>query len=527
MLSAVAPAPSLAWRRALPALLLVELALLVAYFDTAAAMVEIWRRSETFNHAFLVLPVTLWLVWEKRAALAPLSPQPAPWLAVPLALVGSGWLLGELAAANVVAQFALVAMLILAVPLTLGLALARRIAFPLCFLFFAVPFGEFALPRLMAWTADFTVLGLRLTGIPVFQEGLHFVIPSGRWSVIEACSGVRYLIASAMLGTLFAYLSYRSLRRRLIFVGVSLLVPLVANWVRAYLTVLLGHASNNALAVGVDHLLYGWAFFGLVIGILFVIGLRWREDVDAPPAAPTVAAGATSSPSRLVLAAALGMALALAPAIALRALEASAPASAPPVLAAERLETGGWQRSAAAPVVWEPAFVNPSATLNLGLQRDERRIGVHIAYYRQQDKTRKLIGSSNELVRSDDPIWAPVERGAIVLPGRDGTHTVPTAALRNSRSSEGAAALRIKVWHWYWIDGRIVAGAAHGKLLLALARLRGQGDDAAAVFVFAVEPGADEVLADYLATAGDGIAALLKAAVQPAPTSITAARAQN
>jgi exosortase len=101
------------------------------------------------------------------------------------------------------------------VPAVLGWKVARRMTFPLLFLFFAVPFGEFTQPKLMDWTAYFTILGLRLTGIPVYSEGQNLVIPSGSWSVIEACSGVRYLIASVTVGTLFAYLTYHSLRRRL------------------------------------------------------------------------------------------------------------------------------------------------------------------------------------------------------------------------------------------------------------------------------------------------------------------------
>jgi hypothetical protein len=50
---------------------------------------------------------------------------------------------------------------------------------PLSFLLFAVPFGVEALPVLMNWTADATVLALRYTGVPVFQEGRNFVIPAG------------------------------------------------------------------------------------------------------------------------------------------------------------------------------------------------------------------------------------------------------------------------------------------------------------------------------------------------------------
>ena len=66
----------------------------------------------------------------------------------------------------------------------------------------------------MDWTGRATVAdAVRASGIPIYREGLQFVIPSGTWSVVEACSGVRYLIASFMVGTLFAYLSYRTTRR--------------------------------------------------------------------------------------------------------------------------------------------------------------------------------------------------------------------------------------------------------------------------------------------------------------------------
>jgi exosortase len=139
------------------------------------------------------------------------------------------------------------------------------------------------LPSMMQWTADFTVFALQLSGVPVLREGLQFVIPTGSWSVVEACSGVRYLIASFMVGTLFAYLNYRSSWRRAVFMLVSLLVPIVANWVRAYLIVMTGHLSGNELAVGADHLIYGWVFFGIVIGLMFMIGARWTEP-DLPAA---------------------------------------------------------------------------------------------------------------------------------------------------------------------------------------------------------------------------------------------------
>jgi exosortase A len=160
------------------------------------------------------------------------------------------WLLGELTAVNALTQFALIFIVVASAIALLGNAASKVIAFPLLFLFFALPVGDFLMPRLMEWTADFTVIALRSSGVPVYREGQNFIIPSGSWSVVEACSGIRYLIASLTVGTLYAYLTYHSLKRRLIFVAISIIVPIVANWLRAYLIVMLGHLSGNKLAVG-------------------------------------------------------------------------------------------------------------------------------------------------------------------------------------------------------------------------------------------------------------------------------------
>ena len=69
------------------------------------------------------------------------------------------------------------------------------------------------------------------------------------------------------------------------FMSAAILVPIVANWLRAYMIVMLGHLSNNRLAVGVDHLIYGWIFFGLVMLLLFWVGSFWRST-DMPAPAP-------------------------------------------------------------------------------------------------------------------------------------------------------------------------------------------------------------------------------------------------
>lgn len=259
-------------------------ALLLMFHHTSWSLVSIWIRSDTYAHGFLILPISLWLMWSQRAQLVTINARPAPWIAALIAPVGFVWLLGYLVDVLLVQQLALISILIVGVWTILGHSLARVLAFPLLFLFFAVPMGDSLIPPLMEFTATSTVWLIQQTGIPVFREGLYFSLPSGNWSVVEACSGQRYLIASVTLGVLYAYLTYSSFKRRALFVLASIIVPIFANAIRAYIIVMLGHLSGMTIATGVDHLVYGWVFFGLVMFLLFWLGSLFREDGIEPTA---------------------------------------------------------------------------------------------------------------------------------------------------------------------------------------------------------------------------------------------------
>src|SRR6266496_3021422 len=260
------------------------------FWQTTASIVAIWWRSETFAHGFVVVPICLWLTWRRRETLALIAAKPWwPGLAF-VFLAGALWLVMGVADVLGVKQFALAFMIQAAIITVLGTGVARALAFPLAFLLFAIPAGEILVPVLMDWTADFTVNALRWSGVPVYREANHLTIPSGRWSIVEACSGIRYIIASFMVGTLYAAIAYRSTRRRVMFIAASIVVPIVANWVRAYMIVMIGHLSNNRYAVGVDHLIYGWIFFGVVMVLLFWVGSFWQEDP-----APTRSAAVSST----------------------------------------------------------------------------------------------------------------------------------------------------------------------------------------------------------------------------------------
>jgi exosortase A len=489
------------WRQALCALAAVEAAILLLYGGTVATTVRTWANTETFAHGFVVLPIVLWLAWRERSALATLQPGPSPWALAGMAIAGFAWLAGRLAEVNAVTQFALTAMIDLAVIAVLGARIARSLAFPLAFLFFAVPFGDVFLPVLMDWTANFTVAALRLSGIPVYKDGLVFVIPSGTWSVIEACSGVRYLIASLMVGTLYAHLTYRSNRRRWIFIAFSALVPIVANWVRAYLIVLIGHLSNNHLAVGIDHIIYGWVFFAFVILVMFWIGGRWREDEPGAVAAIAVGREVGAAPSRIWMTAVAAIVVCAVFPLAQARLDARDMAAEPRL--ASITPAAGWHEGQGGLAPWQPVFEGASTRYDGHFTRNGASVGVYIAYYRNQDPQHRLVSSSNVLARSEDHTWRQVETGRLddVAVG-DVTTAVKTANVLYSRGG------KLVAWRFYWIDGRLVASDARAKLVTALSRLRAGRDDAAEVIAYVPaddEKAAAPVLRGFLADEGRAI----------------------
>jgi exosortase A len=512
------------WRRALVALVAVLTVILFAYRHTVTSMVGIWSVSDTYAHGFVVPFISLWLVWRIRHSLADYQPRPSPSAWALMLGVAGLWLAGDLVEVNAVTHLSLALLVILAFPAILGWQVASAMAFPLGFLLFAVPIGDFMLPQLMEWTADFTVWALRATGIPVYREGLQFIIPSGSWSVVEACSGIRYMIASVTVGCLFAYMSYNSMAKRVAFIGVAIMVPLIANWLRAYMIVMIGHLSGNELATGVDHLVYGWVFFGVVILIMLFIGARWADPVVSTTSTPGLSfAGATGTQpvvALLPLAVVAVMGIAASPHLLERWFSSSINPDTVSLVAP--IATAPWAITESPPSDWEPAFKNPSTTLHTGyVGPDGQTVGLHLSYYRAQDNDRKLVTSVNTLVTSNDQQWAQVLSGSATAQVDGQPLGVVSATLRHQAGGLGSSARRLQVWRFYWINDQFTASDVMAKLQGALSLVTGNGDDGAIVVVYTpfdsrlnqadASAAASAVLASFLQSQGTSVEAALQA----------------
>jgi exosortase A len=479
------------WRRHAVVLLGAALLIVALFHDDATTLANIWWTSTTFGHCLFISPVIAWLVWQRRAELAQVAP--VGWWPG-LLLVGAGglgWLLGDAASVALARHLGLVMMLQGAVVTILGPKVARALLFPLAYAFFLVPFGEGLETPLQGVTVAMTMPLLHLFGVPAHVEGVLITIPNGYFEVAEACSGAKFVIAMIAYGTLVAQVCFVSWRRRALFMVVALIVPVIANGLRAFGTIYAAYLTSVERATGMDHIVYGWIFFGLVMAAVLAIGWRW---FDRAPDAPVNDVARLQGPVKLrcdpLIAAALVLTLAAAfpawsAAIAGRAAALPQSASLPDV--------PGWHRvqmSERAP--WSPYY--PGADLFLiGRYADGQgdAVDLAIAVYGTQHEGKELVSFGVGPLREDDR-WVRVENLPMLSGGAVMRVTAPGRVERQIAS-------------WYRVGDAVTASDSRVKLETLKAKLLG-GDQRAVAVHLSVEtiPGHDPraAMERFLAAAG-------------------------
>ena len=470
------------WVRAQHALLMFALGVCWLFWRDAKAIVSLWLSASTYRHCLFVPPIIAGLVWQKREILKGLQPR-VFWPAVLLTLIGIlVWMIGDAAGVALVRHVALVLMLISGVLVLLGVQVARCLAFHFIFAFFAVPFGDELVPQLQIWTAQMALGLLNLAGVPAYLNGIFLVTSNGLYRVAEACAGVKFLLAMVAYGCLFSYLYFQSWQRRAAFVLFCAVAPLLANGVRVFATVYVGYKTSPELAGGVDHIVYGWVFFGVVMAGVTALGFIFQQAspnqgrsvaVEFRPARPHwVWCGAAAACLLPMGMAAFWVDLA-------RDLNGTTAHLRPIVLD----PVAGWQAvpRSNADRPWYPVYRGADQLVLAAYQNGHScQVDVALALYAQQDDGRELVGFGQGRA-APDTVWTWVSSGPY---------------FQNAQSDiyQGLGGHQRVVVTYYWVGDRLTGSAAMVKWATLWARLTAQSQSAAAYQLSAVaRPGQSSV----------------------------------
>jgi len=448
----------------------------VLFLDTWRTLLHTWTSIATYNYGPIVLLLCVWLVVRMRSHLMQLTPTPSLWGVAATVIVSLTWAIGNLAGVLVMQQFAVLALIPSAALAVFGTNVFRLAAFPFLFLLFALPVGEFLIPRLITWTADFSVMTLELVGVPVFRDGPYMRIPAGDFHVVKACSGIRYLLTSVVLGALFAYLSFRSWRRRAAFLFLCLVVPIVANWVRASGIILIAHLSDMELATGIDHFIYGWVFFGLVMLIIFLIGSRFRDgELKMPSVTVSTDDPTTNSALRVlpVVAVFIGVVVAvptgvlISNAAADRASENSVHRKGITLPSA----SAAWAKQDTLAKDWNPVFVGARLSSRAEYQNGTDSVSVMAVFYDIQTQGAELVSAQNSLY--EPVMWWTTFNKEKSFGDEDAGVRLPVREVSVNDGQRNRL-----IWSWYSISGSEVSSEFLAKLTTFRALLSGDGSGA-------------------------------------------------
>ena len=295
---------------------------IIAYAGGVAELITRWSKQEEYSHGFFIPLITLWLLWERRAALRVSMGSPS-WIGLLLLLLAVGMLaLGELAAIYILVQYGFLLSLLGLVFCLGGLPLARVSVLPIALLIFAIPLPYFVDSqlswRLQLLSSQIGVEVLRAVGTSVYLEGNVIDLGVYRLQVVEACSGLRYLYPLLGIGFLMAYMYKAPLWQRGVLFLSTIPVTVLMNSLRIAAVGVLVDRWGTGMAEGFLHYFEGWIIF--MACLLFLLGEIWlferfgrrRPMLDVLSVPVIQGGGGVSSPPKFAkhpLAAALAVLL--------------------------------------------------------------------------------------------------------------------------------------------------------------------------------------------------------------------------
>jgi len=468
-----------AWIRHGVALTGLLLLTLIAFRSSVMAALTVWEVSPTYSHCFLILPIVLWLIWEKRPALESVSPTLTPQALIALPVLTLIWWMGELAAINEVQQYAVVMIMQAMIIALLGIPVVRLIWFPVFYLLALVSTGEYLIVPMQNFAAHFTEIGLNLLGVTFYRQGTLFELTSGRYEIAEACAGLRFLIATVTLGVLFAYMMFRKVYKIALFLLACVAVPLIGNGLRCIGIIMIAYLSGNEYGAGADHLVYGWGFNVAILVVLGALGYLFRDEFsDKAVVLPSSPVSPKKLASVTVLAALL---MSTGPALSWWHNNYFTPPDMTAI--AQPFQPGSWRLDSASPS-WRPEFSGADTQAAASIaDGGALPVDLYFGYYARPRPGHSMTAHINRLW--EDEVWTLADSGNVTAqfagnPVQFQEWIVTTHAEKRL------------IWSTYWVNGHFTTSMMKIRLLGAAAALQGHEGQAVIVLSTIMDTGPEE-----------------------------------
>jgi exosortase len=258
------------------------------YWQVFARLVFDWYHDDNYSHGFLIVPLALYFVWERRDKLRKIPVTPSAWGLV--FVLGSVVVLvaGILGSELFLTRISILGTVVGVILFLFGWAHLRALAFPVGFLLLMIPipailFNQIAFP-LQLLASQFGESAMGLANVPVLREGNVLILANTTLEVAEACSGIRSLVSLLTLAIVFGYFSDPRGWVRTLLTLSAIPVAIVTNGFRVAGTGIAAHRFGAAAAEGFFHEFSGWLVF--VAAFVLMLAVQ-RAIVRLAPASET------------------------------------------------------------------------------------------------------------------------------------------------------------------------------------------------------------------------------------------------
>lgn len=378
------------------------IAVAVLYWPSTVALDALWTQpssEEAYTHGYLVLLISLWLVFRDRGRLAATPVRPAPRALIALLIMSALWVWSWRAAIQEPHLLLLPLILFTAAVAALGWRVARILAFPIGYLYFAMPIWSSINGYVQTLSAKMTGVLIWITGLPAFVQGDYVHLPGGTIEIAYTCSGLHALIVGLALATLYGELSGEPLRRRLTWIGVMGALSLIVNWIRIFTVLVAADATDMRSSLVRNHYWLGWWLFAAAFaGFLWWTSRQPATRVQEPsPQSPRPASTSGREFSLAQMIATLAV-LAFLPALAY-GMDWAHSGNSATVDIEWPTAPAGWSGPAPAAGEWHPYFVHAGGeSLMRYTDAEGQSVEVFAVAYRAQTQSAKLLSYWNHLL---------------------------------------------------------------------------------------------------------------------------------
>ncbi len=247
----------------------------LVYRNVIVDLVDDWSRNANYSHGFLIVPIALYLAWERRERFCAAKQEPSKLGLVVVAGSLAMLAVGVLGVEFFITRVSMLGVIAGSLVFLYGWTQLRIMFFPIAFLLLMIPipaivFNQIAFP-LQLLASRCGELTLNAFQIPVLREGNVIQLANTSLEVAEACSGIRSLISLLTLGIVYGYLVEGRIWARALLALATIPVAIAANAFRVAGTGLAAHFYGADAAQGFFHMFSGWLIFLVAFAMLFLL----------------------------------------------------------------------------------------------------------------------------------------------------------------------------------------------------------------------------------------------------------------